>query len=282
LTRPVQPGVPATGSPTICYFRNDDVNDLTTELIELSQFLIDRNIPVVQAVEPGNVTDECVEWLLEMKGKHGRLIEITQHGYNHTKYDQAEFESGRCGEDKFEDLRRGQEIMYNRFGESWFSALNFPYSAYDTFSVEALDELGFKVFSGFFNPKLSRRLFYKLGHRLNRGQLLNRNISYHLRTFPRTNLFTVDTVLDLIDNYHGHYGSQKCDWFSMASLIRRYEMARKHINVVGWLLHHRFHCNHEGNQLMLNVVETLQKREPDIQFWNLAEIHAAFANHPDD
>ncbi|MCB1162739.1 MAG: polysaccharide deacetylase family protein [Candidatus Krumholzibacteriia bacterium] len=263
--------------PVIAFFRNDDVNELTPELIALSELFFAAEIPIIHAVEPGNVTDDCVDWLLEKKAQHGRLLEIMQHGYNHTKHYDGEFGGKRGYREQYEDLKRGQDIMDARFGDQWFSAMNFPYGPYNQDAIRAVDALGYKVFNGHYNPRRSRRLFYALGRLMGKGQIMNRHISHHLEIYPGTSTFTIDMAITYIDSYYGHYGSQECTFFSVDELMQRFEEAKRHINAIGWLLHHRYHNSEASLRLVQDTIDAVRKSDPAIEFWNFEEIHAAYA-----
>ena len=55
------------------FFRNDDVNVLDKELMNLMSVFESQNVPIVMAVEPANVTKETVEWLKYKKKNLERL-----------------------------------------------------------------------------------------------------------------------------------------------------------------------------------------------------------------
>lgn len=262
--------------PLIAFFRNDDVNELTPELIAVSEIFFAAGIPIIHAVEPGNLTDACVDWLIEKKLQHGRLLEIMQHGYNHTKHQSGEFGGTRSYREQYDDLRRGREIMERRFGEHWYPAVNFPYGPYNQATIRAVDDLGYAIFNGHYNPRLSRRLFYVIGRILHKGQLLNRHISHHLEIYPGTHTFTIDMAISYIEHYRGNYGSSDCDWYSLDALMDRYEATKRHINVIGWLLHHRYHQTPASLKLVQDSIDAMRRRDPAIEFWNFEEIHAAF------
>ncbi len=263
-------------APPIAYFRNDDVNELSSELIAISELLWEANVPVIHTVEPGNVTDECVAWLLEMKAKHGRLLEIMQHGYDHTKHDKGEFGGSRGYDEQHADLKRGMAIMDERFGDQWFRCVNFPFGPYNRDTLRAVDDLGFLVFNGHFNPRPSRRMFYKVGHALRRGQIKDKHISYHLGHYPGVKAFPIDMVITYIAKYTGAYGSQSCDFHDLDFLMQRFEAARRHINVIGWLLHHRYHHTEAGVAIVRDSIDEMRRRLPEIEFWNFEEIYRAF------
>ena len=70
---------------SIFFFRNDDVRDnLDQSLIELTDIFIKNQIPITHAVEPANITQAVIDWLLEVKQSYPEIISIMQHGYDHT------------------------------------------------------------------------------------------------------------------------------------------------------------------------------------------------------
>ena len=109
---------------------------------------------------------------------------------------------------------------------------------------------------------------------------MSRHISHHLEVYPGTSTFTIDMALTYIARYYGNYGSQECDWFDVDFLMHRFEEARRHINVIGWLLHHRYHCTEASNQLVRDTIDAMRRRVPDIEFWNFEEIYQAFGRQP--
>lgn len=261
----------------VAFFRNDDVNELSPELIRLSEVFFEAQIPIIHAVEPGNVTDECVEWLLAMKKKHGRLLEIMQHGYNHVKHNSGEFGGKRSFKEQYDDLQRGMAIMDDRFGDNWFRAVNFPYGPYNQATIRAVDTLGFVVFNGHYNPRFSRRLFYAIGQLLGKGQIFRRHVSHHLRTYPDTNTFTIDMAIIYNSDFYGHYGSHDCEWEELNDLMALFNAAQQQINVIGWLLHHRYHQETESLDLVRQTIQGMKARVPDIEFWNFEEIYQVYA-----
>lgn len=267
---------PRAERPLIAFFRNDDVNDLTPELVELTDLLVNERVPIVHAVEPGNVSDECTQWLLAQRAEHGRLVQIMQHGYDHSWHSRGEFGGDRSYEDQYADLERGKRIMDERFGDQWFPAVNFPFGPYNRHSIRAVDQLGFRVINGHFNPRLSRRAFYTVGRLLRKGQILDKHVSHHLDLYPGTRLFCIDMAITYIAKYHGEHGSTECDWFDVEYMMVRFNTVRRHINVIGWLLHHRFHHSEGSIRLVADSIARMRAQDPGIEFWNYEEIHQAY------
>lgn len=257
------------------FVRNDDVNILDRELVEVTQRCVNEGVPIVHAVEPANITDETVAWLRDQKRQHGRLIEIMQHGYDHRKRGKGEFGGTRTYEDQYRDLRRGRELLEDKFGTDFSPCANFPFGPYNEAAIRALDDLGFRVVNSHYNKKMSRRIFYAFGHLARRGRLLDRHVSWNLRDYPGTSLFCIDVSISFIGGYVGQYGSRECHFNTASNLIASTLAYANVIPVVGMVLHHRFHTTSASNDLISEVLQAL-KATNDSEFLNLEEIHARF------
>jgi peptidoglycan/xylan/chitin deacetylase (PgdA/CDA1 family) len=224
------------------FFRNDDVRGtLDRSLIRITEWFLERGLPIVHAVEPANLTREVVQWLLDIKRQGRDLVEIMQHGYDHrvkNLWQKGEFGGQRTYEEQYADIAAGKELMNRHFGEAWFPAFNFPYAPYNAAAIRAVNDLGYKVFNSHYNPRLSRRCFYALGHLLRRGLLLGRHVSWHLRRYPGTRLLEVDVSVSFIRQYLDEQTS--CEFYHLPELIEQ-TLACRHLPVVGILLHHRYH-----------------------------------------
>lgn len=261
----------------IVTFRNDDVNDLTPELQKVTEILVDRGIPVTHAVEPGNVTGATVEWLLGEKERAGNLIEIAQHGWTHAWHGKGEFGSTRTKDEQIADLQRGRDRLESLFGEDFFPMLTIPYGIYTRDTVEAADSLGYKVFCSHYNYRFSRRLFYRLGHITGTDEFGGHHVSYHLRVHPGTHLFQVDSSLSFIREYLGR-DSTDCVWEQPEWLLSEFEKFARRIDVVVFLLHHRYHKDKASLQLVAEVADKLHRRE-DVTFCNYEQVYEAYAPH---
>ena len=263
----------------IFYFRNDDVNVLEDELVSVAARCMDEGVPLTHAVEPANVTNEAVTWLLEEKARRPRLVEIMQHGYDHVKRDRGEFGGRRPYEDQYRDLERGKKIMHDHFGNAFLPCLNYPFGPYNRHSMRAADKLGFRVVSSHYNCRPSRRLMYRVGHLLRRGQILDRHISYHLGRYPGTGLFSIDMAVSLIESYIGEYGSRRCVFHDLDWVRCRIDAFQRHTPVIGVLLHHRFHGDEASLDLISETIRHL-KSLPDSEFLNMGEIYQRFCDDP--
>lgn len=255
-------------------FRNDDVNELTPELKRITSILNEQEVPVTHALEPANVTDETVEWLKGMKATHGRLIEITQHGWSHAWHGDGEFGKKRSYQEQLSDLRKGKERLEVLFGRDFFPMLTIPFGRYTRETVRAADALGFKVFCSHFNYRWPQRAFYFLGRVLGFDELNGHHVSYHLDYHPGTDLFQVDSSLSFIKEYLGRY-TDDCVMEEQDWLMQEFERFARRTTVLVFLLHHRYHKDADSLDLVGKTVTALTERE-DVVFMNYAEIYEKF------
>jgi len=260
-------------------FRNDDVNVFSKELVELTDIFLSRQIPITHAVEPGNLTKETINWLKEIKRNYPDLIEIVQHGWRHSIHGKGEFGAGRSYEWQFSDLERGKQLLADIFGNDFFPMITIPFGIYNKDTIRAADSLAYKVFTSHYDYRLSRRLFYVLGHALRRGQLFGRHISNHLNYYPGTRLFEVDSSISFAKRYFSPFGNE-CEMFSSQELIRTFDQYEQLIPVIIFLIHHRYHHKKHDMQLVNVVLDELQKRV-NITFVNYANIYGEYSR-PND
>ena len=132
-------------------FRNDDVrNTIDRELVDMINVFTKNKIPLTLAVEPSNLTKEVTDWLVEVKKEYTNLIEIMQHGYDHSiknKIRKGEFGGQRNYEEQFNDIKRGKELMNQHFGALWFEAFNYPYGEYNSAAMTAVNDNGFRWYT---------------------------------------------------------------------------------------------------------------------------------------
>jgi len=256
-------------------FRNDDVNTLTPQLVGLTEIFIRRGIPVTHAIEPGNVTEETANWLKDVKKNHPGLLEIAQHGWNHTLYKKGEFDGSRSYEQQFNDLKRGKEKLESIFGDNFFPMITIPFGVYNQHTIKACDTLGYKVICRHYNYRISRRLFYRIGQIFGNPQLFGRHVSYHLNHCPGTQMFEIDSAISFIKKYYSHH-TNKCEMFSAGEIIRAFQQFLKHTPVIVFLLHHRFHHQNHQIHLVEDVVDELQKRR-DVWFASYSATYKEYA-----
>jgi len=258
------------------FFRNDDVRDaLDDSLVAITDLFIKHRIPITHAVEPANLTTDVIEWLLSVKRDHPGIIEIMQHGYDHTiknKQRKGEFGGQRTYEEQYADIRTGKDLMNKYFGDQWFECFNFPYAPYNPAAIRAVDEVGFKVLSSHYNSDWKRRVFYFVGHLLRKGYLLDHHVSWNLKQYPGTSLFEIDMNAGFISKYlNEQTGSVMLTLDELVQLTRRYLGQR----TIGILLHHRYHDTSEKIDLVEDYLRWAKNR--NFEFMTMEQIYAKFS-----
>lgn len=234
-------------SDVVVFFRNDDVRNVLDEsLISLTSLCIRHRVPVSHAVEPGNVTNEVAEWLIAEKKKYPELIEIIQHGFNHNLLNPSqkmEFGGTRSFEDQYNDLKKGKAIMDQMFGGLWSPVFTFPYGTYNKFSLQAINQLGYKAISSKMQFSLKVRLKNFIGKLIGTDMLLGKKINYHPDLRKGYNFREISVSANLIKKYTG---DSQADHYSLEEIKNQVEIASKHTKIIGVLFHHRFHKDHMG------------------------------------
>ncbi len=254
------------------FFRNDDVRQkLDQSLIDITELFIDKKIPVTHAVEPANITKEVAEWMLKTKKDFPDYIEIMQHGFDHTiknKILKGEFGGQRTYEEQYNDIKQGKELMNEWFGDLWFPAFNFPYAPYNKAAIKAVDNLGYKVLNSHYNDDLSRKLFYKAGHLINKGYFLNHHVSWNLDYYPGTKLFEIDMNISFIKKYLNE--DEDAEFFTLSELQSK-TIRYSRYKTTGVLIHHRYHNNKSKIKLVEDYLNWCI--EEKYNFTSLSEIY---------
>ena len=257
-------------------FRNDDVRQtLDDTLIELTDIFINNEIPLTLAVEPANITKEVVEWLLKIKKQYPNLIEIMQHGYEHkikSGLKKGEFGGNRTYEEQYNEIKKGKEIMDAYFGNLWFHAINFPYGVYNPATIKAVNDVGYKVINSHYNSKPSRKIFYKVGHLLNKGYLFDKHISWNLDFYPNTNLFEIDANISFISKYIDE--GTTCTMFTLEELIEKTK-TYMHNKVISILFHHRYHNTKDKMNLIKDYIEWTKQQ--NFQYLTSEQVYNKFS-----
>lgn len=242
----------ATANETAIFFRNDDVrNSLDNSLIKLTELFIQHQIPILLAVEPANITPEVAGWLLNQKQKYPDIISIAQHGYNHNLQNpgmKMEFGGFRSYEDQYQDISRGKDLMNNYFGDSWSPVFTFPYGSYNSASLQAVSDCGYKILSTKIKYTPKNRIKNFLGKALKKDLIFGKKINYHPDFRNNYKFREISVSVNLIKKYTGY---DSADHYSFGEIINQVELARRHTKIIGILMHHRFHNDH------LNLIEEL-------------------------
>jgi len=262
----------------LIFFRNDDVrNTLDDSLIELTELFIKYEIPIIHSVEPANLTPIVIDWLVDIKSKHPDLIEIMQHGYDHSiknKIRKGEFGGQRNYQEQFEDIRKGKELMNKYFGDLWFPAFNFPVGPYNFETMKAVVDNGFKVVNGGWEIDIKHKLFYFVGHLLKKELLFGYRVPYNLEYRPKNKIFQINMNISVIDKYH----NEETDSTMLSLEELKNESKRFMIEkTIGILLHHRYH-NTKGKIKLVDDYLGWIKGQSNIQFVTLEKIYDRYAD----
>jgi hypothetical protein len=262
---------------TILFFRNDDVRaTLDTPLVEITNLFIENEIPLTHAVEPGNISPEVINWLLDIKSKYPNLIEIMQHGFDHSVKNNiciGEFGGQRNYEEQYADICKGKDLMNKYFGNLWFPAFCFPNGTYNFNAMKAVTDNGFKVVNGGWEIDLKHNLFYFVSHLMNKELFFKYKVPYNLEYRPKNKIFQINMNISIIDKYHDEETASIM--LSLAELITETKrfIAEK---TIGILLHHRYHNSEQKIKLIDNYLKWL-KIQPGIQFATMEKIYTKYA-----
>jgi hypothetical protein len=260
-----------------CFFRNDDVRGtLDKSLIEITKLFIKNEISIAHAVEPGNISSEVIKWLLDIKNKYPNLIEIMQHGFDHSvknKIRKGEFGGQRTYEGQFEDIRKGKNLMDKYFGDLWYPAFCFPNGSYNFEAMKAVADNGFKVVNGGWEIDLKHKLFYFVGHLMSKELLFRYKVPYNLEYRPKNKIFQINMNISVIDKYLDEETAS-----IMLSLAKLKTETKRFIakKTIGILLHHRYHNTEQKIKLIDDYLKWL-KTQPSIQFTTIEKIYTKYA-----
>jgi hypothetical protein len=262
---------------TQLFFRNDDVRGtLDKSLVEITNLFIQHKICITHAVEPANVTIEVSDWLMEMKKKNPGLIEIMQHGFDHSvknKEKMGEFGGQRTYQEQYEDINRGYELMNQWFDEQWFHAFNFPFGPYNPEAMQALADNHFLVVNGSCGNDWKRNLFYTAAHMLRKEYFLGYRVPWNLRYRPISGIFEIDMNTGFIDKYYNEETS--CKFFTLKEM-QEDTLRFKRRKTIGVLLHHRYHNTSERIKLIEDYLIWI-KSQKWVEFSNLERIYSKYA-----
>lgn len=264
-------------------FRNDDIREvLDDSLLEITELCCANQIPISHTVEPANITQRTIDWLNSEKEKHPKLIEIVQHGYLHKvnyeafvggKLKKGEFGGKRNYEEQLSQIAAGKRLMDEYFGNRWFRLFTFPYGGRNKAAIKAVNDAGFLVVNGSLGVGWKHSLLYAIGHFLNRETLFGRKISWHLRYKPGTRLFQIDTSISVIKRFLNE--KTDAEFYSLQELQRQTLRLISTLQVIGVVLHHRYHNSKEKIKLIEDYIQWLKSLD-FVQFATQEEIYNLF------
>ncbi len=138
-------------APLHLFFRDDDVDEDEASLRRLLRLFPHAETPINLGVIPGRLTKAATSLLIEYKQQHPQLIELNQHGWQHTNHERSgkkcEFGPSRSFDEQLADLVAGQACMNEAFGQAWFPVFIPPWNRCTEATARALDQLGFRALS---------------------------------------------------------------------------------------------------------------------------------------
>lgn len=258
---------------TCIFLRNDDVRGpLDSSLMYLTEKCIENSLPITHAVEPANVTPKVVDWLLCMKRDYPKLVEIIQHGFDHsleyTRHSYGHLYKGEFGGDQTysyqkRKIEEGMNTMDDLFGDNWFRGFTFPFGARNEKSIRVLIDLGFLVVNGGVGTGIKRLIFDKLGRALNRELLFGKKVSWNLKHRNGSQLMQIDVSISVITKYINN--GQEALFLSKEEFSNKVESLLGKIPNIGILFHHRFHDTPDKLLLIDQYIDVL-KHLSDVQF----------------
>jgi hypothetical protein len=234
------------------FVRNDDVGDLTAELVWFVDAFIERRIPVSHQVIPANLTPECATYLRDKADRHPDLVGIGQHGFRHYMVINGirhwrEFGPERSFEEQKRDVIAGKVIMENLFGsELSVSVFTPPQHKYNGDTVRAVFESGFRIFSGSCYMDLLHQTAYKLGRTFRLGSFGKRGVSYHGEMRPEA------PIAELSISIAADNGSKIC--ISSDKIGGALARAPSRFNPVGIMFHHSVYSGEDGRASLESIV----------------------------
>lgn len=261
----------------LVFFRNDDVrSSLDEALLQITNLFIKYRIPITHAVEPGNISYKVVKWLKEIKNVYPDLIEIIQHGYDHSCKNyvrKGEFGGQRNYEEQYEDINKGKELMDLYFGDLWFPAFCFPNGSYNIKAMKAVADNGFKVVNGGWEVNIKHKIFYSIAHALNKEIFIGYRVPYNLCYRPDNKVFQINVNISLIDKY---IDEDTCSIMPPIEKLKKETQRFMKEETIGILLHHRYHNTREKLKIVDEFLQWI-KSIPHFQFTTIEKIYKSYA-----
>lgn len=128
------------------WFRDDDICDMNHNLQKLLDYFERLNIPLLLAAIPQNINQNLCEQL------NSSGILVGQHGYSHINYNnfsplKSELCSCRNISTVISELSLGKAKLKKVFGEKFVNVLIPPYFEMDEDVAEAVEILGYDIYS---------------------------------------------------------------------------------------------------------------------------------------
>lgn len=185
------------------FLRDDDVYDVSKNLLILEKILRKNNIPIAYSVIPKRLKKKCSIFLIKNKLKFPKRIDILQHGCAHTNMSEnpaSKFEFDRTVSYKKQkqDIQEGKKIMDSVFADQHTSSFVPPFHKYDLKTLTILEGLGFQAFSANFRKETN----------LDNWEFINMPVHLNLNVFDTKGKYVTLSFKDMISNFNTLYKNQ--------------------------------------------------------------------------
>jgi peptidoglycan/xylan/chitin deacetylase (PgdA/CDA1 family) len=260
------------------FIRNDDVRHVIEPELEMLLDIVERQkVPVSFAVEPENVSSEVIDYLLQRKHEHPALIELIQHGLNHNVHNQhpdgIEFGGLRDYQSQLNDMKKGLSLMNEIFGDRWCKVISFPYGSYNSATLQVVEELKYRAVTTSISYTLKSKAKDLIGTTLNKQLLLGKKVSYHGKIRKSFSYWDIGVSVNLIEKYQTY---DTATHYNFDALLKMVACSANHSDIIGILLHHRYHKKAD-----MNVFErlVLSLKEQGYVFLTLASVIDMLETH---
>ncbi|MEZ5165907.1 MAG: hypothetical protein R2695_05205 [Acidimicrobiales bacterium] len=225
--------------PTRVFVRDDDLGKPFAALPRFHRMFVDRGIPIAYQVVPSFLDGDTAAEARAMHDAHPDLVELHQHGNRHEQmlddaHAWSEFAGSAPYADQLTTLGEGRERLTALLGPAFDpSVFTPPAHKYGPTTVRALEALGVRIIScGVHTDRLARAVYAtaRLTRRVRYG---NRTLSHHGRRLPGSRITEWSCAIDVDQDGNGNRVTRSAD-----ELRRAFGDARRHLDVVGLMLHH--------------------------------------------
>jgi len=245
------------------FIRIDDIGQCDANTIQLVDYFLLQDIPLSLGIIPKLVNQRIVPYLKERKREYGEKLDLIQHGYRHTY---NEFYKNRDINKQKEYLNAGRDILNNCFEkQNILSCFIPPWNNYNILTLSALKERkNYKIISVQENMRISRQIFYKIGHFIKKSLIIGKHISYNFKKNP-FGIVEISPNINCESFIH-----KKLALKPFKDLKREVDFSKKEF--IGFLLHPRSVSNKKNYETIDNLLIYL-KRHFNSEFTNISMIY---------
>lgn len=237
------------------FLRDDDIGELTPELLGFMDIFAGSGLPVSYQVIPALLTEGCAAELRGRRTATCKLYEFAQHGLTHEMSVNGrrvfyEFGPERTYQQQLEIIQLGQALLEERLGEHFNRAVfTPPQHKYDRNTLTALKASGVQVLSASMYRDPLRRTVNGLARTLGLSSLGNKGVSRHgmvRRDVPLLELSITVVVDDATTRM------QRAD-----AVVAAIEEARRSTPIVGLMFHHAAYKTGADRAFLTELAERL-------------------------